>query len=327
LKNYFQAREKLDYAIPAEIASNDNQVLDAGVMNEVFDLLRGDEGRNFFMEKLLSFSGAIISDDDRDGYIDSISLYQSGVVREFAFDINQENVFDLQISFSADGVPVTARIPVAGNKTAEVQWERYPSVKQVTLSMEEPYAQQAKESFLFSPADFQYAPVDLVTLGGSKKFAGSIYPVLMPQHLELTRRTLVSFCTSVQRPSPEFDGATEEIFFEKGMLLRAVETSGEMQISVTEFDDGSPVIQRLDMDMDGRMETIRRFYRPDYSWSELDETFNFRRLIASSESDWTGQGVFKTGEVYQKDGSVVYSWDMDGSGEMDYSETKNNEKN
>jgi len=53
----------------------------------------------------------------------------------------------------------------------------------------------------------------------------------------------------------------------------------------------------------------------------LDETFNYRRLIASSESDWTGQGKFKTGEVYQKDGSVVYSWDTDGAGEMNYSET------
>jgi len=120
----------------------------------------------------------------------------------------------------------------------------------------------------------------------------------------------------------EFDGAMEELFLENGIIIRAVETFKGKQISVTEFDRGAPVIQRLDMDMDGRMETIRRFYRSDYSWSELDETLNFRRLIASSESDWTGQGVFKTGEVYQKDGSVVYSWDMDGGGEMDYSETE-----
>ena len=323
VEELFSGARGINYVLPPEIAFDDNPVLDVGVMNEVFSLLRGDEGRDFFMEKLLSFSGTIISDDDRDGYIDSRSLYQSGVVREFAVDIDQENVFDLRVSFSADGVPVTGRIPVMGNKTADVQWERYPSVKQVSL-FQAPLAQTqfANERFLFRPADFQYAPVDLVILGGSKKFAGAMYPVLMPQYLVLTRGALVSFCASIRRPSVEFDGAEEELFLEKGLLLRAVETSGGKQISVTEFEKGSPVIQRLDMDMDGRMETIRRFHRSDYLWSELDETFNFRRLIASSESDWTGQGIFKTGEVYRRDGSVVYSWDTDGSGEMDYSVTE-----
>jgi len=286
--------------------------MDAGVMNEVYGLLRGEEGRDLFTQKLLSFSGTIISDDDNDGYIDSKSLYKSGVVREFAFDITQDNVFDFNISFSADGVPAVARVPVMGNKTAEIQWERYPSIKQIKIS---------NERFLFRPADFQYMPVNLVIFGGSKKFAGPKYPVILPQYAELTRNAIVSFCSVIQRPSMEFEGATEELFLEKGIVLRAEETSGGKQISVTEFERGSPVIQRLDMDMDGRMETIRRFHRSDSTWSNLDETFNYRRLIASSESDWTGQGKFKTGEVYQKDGSIVYSWDTDGGGEMNYSET------
>jgi len=285
--------------------------MNAGVMNEVYGLLRSEEGRDLFTQKLLSFSGTIISDDDNDGYIDNKSLYKSGVVREFMIDTAQDNIFDLHVSFSSDGVPVTARIPVMGNKTAEVQWERYPSVKQITI---------VNERFFFRPADFKYMPVNLVTFGGSKKYAGPEYPVLLPQYAELTRNAIVSFCSNIQRPSMEFDGATEELFLERGIILRAEETSGGKQISVTEFERGSPVIQRLDMDMDGRMETVRRFHRSDSTWSNLDETFNYRRLIASSESDWTGQGKFKTGEVYQKDGSVVYSWDTDGSGEMNYTE-------
>jgi hypothetical protein len=301
-----------DLVVPPGIALQNDPILDVGVMNEVFRLLRSDEGRNFFMEKLLSFTGTITSDDDRDGYIDSKSYYRSGVVREFEFDINQENIFDLRILFSPDGVPVTAKIPVTGNKSTEVQWERYPSVKEITFT---------NERFFFRPADFQYMPVDLVILGGSKKYAGPAYPVLTPKYLELTRKALVSFCSSIQRPSIEFEGAAEEIFLEKGLPLRAVESINGKQVSVTDFEKGAPVLQRLDMDMDGRMETIRRFHRADSSWIDLDETFNYRRLIASSESDWTGQGVFKTGEVYRKDGSVVYSWDTDGSGEMNYSET------
>jgi hypothetical protein len=305
---------EINFVVPSGIAFQNDPVLDAGVMNEVFSLLRSDEGRNFFMEKLLSFTGTITSDDDKDGYIDSMSYYRSGVVREFKFDINQENIFDLRVSFSPDGLPVSAKIPVTGSKYVKVQWERYPSVEEIIF---------ANERFFFRPADFQYMPIDLVIFGGSKKYAGPMYPVLMPQYLEMTRRALVSFCSSIQRPSVEFEGATEEIFLEKGLPLRAVETVNGKQVSVTEFEKGVPVLQRLDMDLDGRMETIRRFHRADSSWVDLDDAFNFRRLIASSESDWTGQGTFKTGEVYRKDGSVVYSWDIDGSGEMNYSETGN----
>jgi hypothetical protein len=88
-----------------------------------------------------------------------------------------------------------------------------------------------------------------------------------------------------------------------------------MQISVTEFERGSPVIQYVDMDMDGRMETIRRFRPPS---PDFQENFDIRKLLASSESDWTGDGHHKTGEVYREDGSVVYTWDMDRSGVMNY---------
>jgi len=55
------------------------------------------------------------------------------------------------------------------------------------------------------------------------------------------------------------------------------------------------------------------------SWS----FFSYRDLIASSESDWNGDGKHITKEVYLEDGSIVYFYDLDGSGELNYSETGN----
>jgi hypothetical protein len=66
------------------------------------------------------------------------------------------------------------------------------------------------------------------------------------------------------------------------------------------------------------METVRRFRRPQPPWDPLD----YRSLIASSQSDWNGDGTYTTGEVYPADGSVVYSWDMDGDGIREHLETK-----
>ena len=310
----FSGARGFNSPVPFGIEAAGDSVLDLNVVTEVYSLLRTEEGRDMFMYYLHNFSGCIFSDDDNDGNIDSIVYYRSGVIQEYLLDLDQCRVYELKIKFSS-GIPASSEYLVLGQASfAKIIWERYPYVEQAAFE---------EEQFNFRPADFQYAPVSFAALGGSKNYAGFTYPVLSRQ-FELTRRTLVSFCVSLTRASAEFDGAVEKIFFEKAFPVQAFEKLEEKYISFTEFERGFPVIQYLDMDLDGRMETIRRFHRPgpDYPWPDPDEKFDYRTLIASSESDWTGEGRYKTGELYLQDGSVVYLWDMDGSGVMDYSETE-----
>jgi tetratricopeptide (TPR) repeat protein len=288
---------------------SENSVLYKETVIDVFNLLRSEEGRNFFTQKLLSFSGFLFSDEDRDGIVESTVSYNSGVVQEFSYDRNQGNVFDLRVLFDTGGAPSSSVYPLTAGLSAHIKWERYPSVEQVTL---------ADELFLFRPADFHFAPVSFILLGGSTNTAGLLYPQPEYQFLTLTRRSFVSFCASISRPSVEFDGAVERIFLERGIPLQAEETLNGKQVSFTEFERGIPVVQRLDLDLDGRMETVRSFRRPG---PDFNETFDYRSLVVSSESDW-GEGRFMTGEMYLQDGSVVYSWDIDGSGNMNYSETE-----
>jgi tetratricopeptide (TPR) repeat protein len=289
-------------------ATNERPVIDKDMIVEIGELLRSEEDRDFFTQKLLSFSGVITNGEDG-GYSESRAFYSAGVIVEIIFDWNRDGVTDLIVSFGTDGVPLNARQRVQGVlPPAVVQWERYPSIRQVTLS---------GETFLFRPSEFQFAPVYFISLGGSKRYAGLDYPVPDRQNVGLTRRTLVSFCESILRPSVEFDGALERIFLERGIARQAVETMNEKRISVTEFEKGAPVVQYLDIDLDGRMETIRRFRKPG---PDFENTFNFWDLVQSSESDWTGEGKYKTAEMYLQDGSVVFFYDMDGDSVMDYSE-------
>jgi tetratricopeptide (TPR) repeat protein len=334
LINDIQAAEELfggsrgiNNPLPFETVPDGNPVLESSIIRDTFYLLRSEEGRDFFTQKLLSFSGIIICDNDRDGHFESHTFYSSGVITQFKYDKNQDNVFDLVISFNASGEPARAGFLVTGfSIPALINWEyglfshdkrsSYPSVSSVEL---------VNETFLFRPADFQYAPVAFTTLGGSRNFAGLVFPRVSHQYLELTRRTLASFAANVSRPSAEFAGATEQIFLERGIPWQAVEVLNGRLVSIKEFERGFPVLQYVDMDQDGRMETIRRFHRPGHelSWADAEELLDYRALIASSESDWTGDGRFMTGEVYLPDGSVVYKWDMDGSGIMNHTETGN----
>jgi tetratricopeptide (TPR) repeat protein len=312
VEELFPGSRGFNYPLPPGIAVDGNPVLEKDIIIDVFNLLRSEAGRDLFTQKLLSFSGIIIS-KDTNGFIESRTYYNSGFIREFDFDRNLNNLFDFRILFSASGVPVSAEYPVTGQPlTAAVFWERYPSVERTVLS---------QETFSFPPGGFQFAPVSFIMLGGSRNHTGITYPVLASQ-IELTRRTMVSFCVSITRPSIEFDGAIEQIFLDRGIPRQAVEILNGRQVSITEFERGIPIVQYVDLDLDGRMETVRRFHRPssEYPWPDSDQTFDYRRLLASSESDWTGEGLYKTGELYLQDGSVVYLWDIDGSGVMNYSE-------
>ncbi|MCL2243452.1 MAG: hypothetical protein FWC03_03175 [Treponema sp.] len=302
-----------DFAAAEElfaVAANERPVLDDTIIADVYSLLRSAEGRVFFTQKLHEFTGIITHDDDMDGYIDRRAHYSSGAPRMLEFTANKNNDINFIVFFDMNGIPVSAECPVQGQKNkAQILWERYPSVREVRLG---------KEIFQFRPADFQFAPVAFNVLGGGGYLEGLRLPVPSYNNINLTYRSLVSFSEGFSRPSSEFEGAVEQIFLERGIPYQAVETLNGRVVSITEFQMGAPAIQRVDFDLDGRMETIRRFRRPSSGFSE---TFDFRSLIASSESDWSGDGRYKTMEMYLPDGSVVYLYDMDGSGEFNYSHT------
>jgi len=314
VEELFSGARGVNSPLPPGITVIGEPVIDVEIINNVFSLLRSDEGRDFFTQKLLAFNGCIFSDDDFDGNIDTMTYYRYGVIQEFMLDKDQDNTAELQISFQS-GIPVSAVFFFSGQASVtEVVWERYPSVEKAVF---------AQERFSFRPADLQFQPVSFITLGGSIRHSGINYPVLSYQ-IDITRRTFISFCESVTRPSVEFNGALEKIFFERGFPVQAVETRDGQYLSVTLFEKGIPVVQYLDLDEDGRMETIRSFHRPSqsYPWPDSGGIYDYHSLIASSESDWTGEGRFKTGEIYMQDGSVIYLWDIDGSGNMNYSEVR-----
>jgi tetratricopeptide (TPR) repeat protein len=295
-------------------------VIKKDLIIDTYKLLRSEEGRDSFTRKLLVFSGFIITDDDNDGYIENTVHYKTGFI-DYLIDNLSNNILSFIVNFGPDNDPEKVSVFILKNNSSrerdlsrriDMQWERYPSVKQAELE---------NEKFNFGPVFFSYAPINFIELGGSDKLTGILYPAPVYQYIPITYKALLSFCSSYSRPSLEIDGATETVYMDRGVILRVIETLKGQQVSVTEFEKGLPVVQYIDIDLDGRMETIRRFRRPPPGY-EMENVLDYRRLIASSESDWSGDGVYKTKEVYLQDGSVVYSFDIDGGGEMNYSETR-----
>jgi len=265
-------------------------------------LLRSEEGRNRFAEKLHTFTGAIIENQNRDEYPESRAEYHQGNLREYYYDADQDDITDLFIEFIA-GTPQQAELTTLilhenGAQPMLVFWERYPLVERAVLG---------NETYLPAPGGFSFAPVIFEELGGSGSYTGLLFPRRNSRNQGISRRVLSTFAASVRHPSAEFPGGVEQIFLNRGMPFRAEVTLNHTIVAVTEFENGHPVIQRVDMDLDGRMETVRYFNKGE---------------IKAAESDWYGDGLFGSAELYRQDGSVVYSWDLDGDGEREYFEAR-----
>jgi tetratricopeptide (TPR) repeat protein len=305
------------------------QVFDRDLVREIFSLLRNEAARRLFRERLFRFSGLLTADDDRDGFPESRVRYRDGSPEEYSRDADQDGLPELRVFFDAGGGPQWAEqvvLPRAAEEFALpvrdedrikilVLWERYPGVLRSELE---------GITYIPGPGEFLFSPLRLSALAEDGAGPGLPFPVYDPLNGGISRRALGASAITIQRPSAEFEGAVEWIDLRRGVPLRAAEILEGRPVSVTEFNRGKPVSQRIDLDVDGRMETIRRF-RDQAAFSAEEGLPELEKILEFSESDWDGDGIFETGEQYLLDGTVVYSWDMDGDGVREYSEIRNRE--
>ncbi|MDR1024170.1 MAG: hypothetical protein LBL56_00465 [Treponema sp.] len=280
------------------------RVLDKSTLLRVWSLLRSREGRDLFRLNLLGFSGTIAADDNRDGLWEEWVHYSSGTVREYCRDADQDGRVELRADFSAGGIPLRAE----DARGIHVEWERYPAVLRAELD---------GVVYIPGPQTLFYAPLRLSRLLDDDP--GFLCPEADPPHIALGERTLVSFSLNVVRPSVEFPGALEYIELSQGVPLRATERLEGKIVSLTEFVRGQPRIQRLDLDLDGRMETIRYFREMTASG---DNPLAYEKILELVETDRDRDGLYEMGERFFPDGTSIYSWDTDGDDVRDYFETR-----
>jgi tetratricopeptide (TPR) repeat protein len=283
---------------------------DRGLLETVWGLLRGAQGRRDFADALSRFSGAIAEDADRDGYAESRALYREGLLQTYAYDADQDLAPELEVFFAL-GIPVRAELAASPEEDSApepvtmearrvlLEWEQYPAVFRAELG---------NTAYIPRPGEFFFSPLRF------REFLGS--SLLYPERefiRSLSRRVLASLALVIEQPGGTIPGSVERTEMQDGVRRRSREFLGDTVVSETEYLLGRPLVQRIDMDLDGRLETIRRFRRGDFSPDNTGE-------LLSSESDWDGDGLYEYGETYEGRG-VIRSWDMDKDGIREHSET------
>jgi hypothetical protein len=269
--------------------------IDKALLEDLYSLLRDDSRRGLFRGNLLGWSGVITADADNDGIIEASAIYRRGQLALFTYDADQDGLPELSLEFEA-GDPQSVQLPVSDDdrRMITLRWEEYPAVLEAGLG---------DERYIPRPLDFYFSPVRFTEIRGSDL----LFPEADPQ-VRLTRRTLVSFALKVERPSREFSGAMEVVELGRSIPIRAREYLNGRIIAETDFLRGKPLAQRVDLDLDGRLETVRHFRRsprgsagilPGSDPLDLDDPLillDYSREIDYADSDWDGDGIYETRE-------------------------------
>jgi len=259
------------------------------LLRHVWAQLRSDTSRQHFAQKFSSFSGRITEDSDGDGVSEVVVEYQNGRIQSYRFDANQDRIDEILVMFE-QGLPKLGTIaPYEESLEAQVFWDAYPLVEQCIAGA---------VTYIPAPAAFYYAPFQLKPLVGTYPEVPLLFPereTLLPR---LTERSLVSFAAKIIRPGKLAKGSIETIELKNSLPLRSVETLQGKINSILEFYLGQPFIQHIDMDLDGRMETVRRFRIGTLRLDPV-EALEYPQNYDSIESDWDGDGIFEYRETFR----------------------------
>ncbi|MDR2445420.1 MAG: hypothetical protein LBD44_05750 [Spirochaetaceae bacterium] len=282
--------EAIDELFPAPatqgVSGETLPVLDRGTLLAVWGLLRTGEAREEFRGRLLSFSGAITGDDNRDGVVNSRAGYRNGSLVSYTMDADQDGVNEILAAFE-DGWPVSGELAYTDDTETDridkvfIVWEKYPALHE---------AARGKTRYFFRPMEFNYPVVRFETLGGP---GGIPFPEPEAGAAMFTGRLAFANAYRIERPGNDFPGSVERIECEGGIVYSAKEYLDGRLVAETGFEKGLPVFQRIDLDLDGRMETVRRFRRTADSFFRLPNDGDIGILqpeIEVIESDWDGDG-------------------------------------
>jgi hypothetical protein len=267
--------EAIEELFSPEIDS-DARILDREIITNVYNLLRTENSRAQFMRDLKIFWGTITEDSDHDGIIEARAVYRYGILTLYQNDANQDGIQDIMATFDG-GNPASAELSPASlfNDQYDIKtfisWEKYPSVSEVTTT---------RFHFYFRPEDFYYPVLQFKNLCEP---TGLLYPEQNNSVTPLNDQMLFSYAYHIESPSIEFEGGTAVIECSNGIVLTSREYLNGKVVSVSEYANGVLVMQSIDLDLDGRMETRRYFS------VKADGSTALERI----ESDWDGDGLFE----------------------------------
>ncbi len=280
-----------------------NMVLHTMYENHLIELLR-IVGSSFLREKiretLFTYEGLLLDDTNGDQIVNSKIYYKNGRPFFAEFDTAQDGYPEYMVECSF-GIPSK----IYGKRNSySIVYEEYPSVK--TYTSEE-------KVFVMRPSDLKWNPVILTELNlqlyDRNEKTEAFFSLKLNTRIEkLHERYLTYSCVYSEEKDTAIEGGIKKIFFDKGEPIRSEIRAGKNIYSETNYKNGFPALEKADKDGDGYFETI----------SEYDS----QGVLKIISADLNKNKFYEYAETYNKDGSIVKTWDGNEDGKIEITHTQ-----
>ena len=281
----------LEYGLVSEKQALDELLRyeDEGIPRDVLlrlsELLVDEAVRREFLEKLNSFGGILVHDDNSDGILDARIRYRMGRPVYAEFDIHQSGYPEIRVTAEL-GDPV---LVVLDRDTTEIRYDTYPVVNSVRRN---------NRQYTLRPQALSWAPVRWIRDDSIPD--GFFYLVPNTAEVPLTERMLIASSLYYAEPVEDTPAGETRYVLENSMPVMSEQRVDGQTLSRTTYKAGKPVSTNKDANGDGYFET-RMTYHPDTT-------------VASIEIDRNANRTYEYREEYTVDGSVVKKWDYDEDG-------------
>lgn len=269
-------------------------------LSELLALAGSPAGRKAVEAALEAWSGAIEVDEDAggsgDGRPEATMVLKAGEVTSFTLDRDQDGAAELTADFK-EGSPLSIELR-SGESVISVDYSAYPQVARISFD-----EAGLKRAYSFGPEALAYAPLAMRLFAGEGQTA-----LFLPHDSDLpppSELSCASTALEVEESGEGLAGRRRVTSLDKGLPVSSVTYDGERLYSKTSYDKGRPVLERIDVDGDGRFETEKSFRSGPNGASEA----------AWLRQDEDGDGVFEYRE--QLGFPFLKQWDYDGNGSVD----------
>lgn len=288
---------------------------------ENFSLLLKDQAlRENFAERLNSFSGTLIIDEDLDLRNELIVKYDRGRAQYIKFDLNTDGIDEIYAACDY-GSPLSVNFK---SSNIELMYDVYPNVKSVSLN-------KRGMDFTYLNDDYKVSPFLMTLDQHFLNYQVSFYiPYINPEFVYPDEYELIKKASSLQiKTSERYDSKVVYTVYE-GRPIFANFYSAEEQYAYSVIEPGLPFVRYVDYDNDTYFETAETYDIDEFGKYISQENsqmikaafgeniFTSKLYLKKVAIDRDNDTVIEFQEEFLENQGKVLSWDTDGNGLWDY---------
>ena len=246
-------------------------------------IIGNQASRELIKSLLLNYSGVLLDDENKDGIVETTIYYKAGRPDVALFDREQNGYpsFVVECNF---GIPKKVLV---GDEMHILTYDEYPFV--ASYQMQDDFFQIRPRILKWQA--FTLERLKLMLFSDSEKHKSFFALTLNPNVKEINE-------TSLKRVAAykEIKKEDEKIrtFYDRGEIISLETRIDNEVVSLVNYKNGIPSIEKNDIDRDGYFEKLQEF----------DRYGNIKKISV----DFNKDGVFEYNESYLPNGSVRKEW-------------------